>query len=40
MVHSGGVYEIVPMQECKDAGKKLLDLIWVYTDKFVHPSHK
>ena len=26
-VHSEGVDEIVPMQECKDAGKKLLDLI-------------
>ena len=28
-VHSGGVCEIVPMQECRDAGMKLLDLIWV-----------
>ena len=26
-VRSGGVYEIVPMQECKDAGMKPLDLI-------------
>ena len=26
---------VVPMQECKDAGKKLLDLIWVDTDKSV-----
>ena len=26
-VRSEGVYEIVPMQECKDAGKKPLDLI-------------
>ena len=25
---SEGVYEIVPMQECKDAGMKPLDLIW------------
>ena len=32
-VHSEGVYEIVPMQECKDAGMKPLDLIWVDTDK-------
>ena len=32
-VHSEGVYEIVPMQDCKDAGKKLLELIWVDTDK-------
>ena len=30
-VHSEGVYEIVPIQECKDAGMKLLDLIWVDT---------
>ena len=28
-VHSEGVHEIVPMEECQDAGKKLLDLIWV-----------
>ena len=27
-VHSEGVYEIVPMQDCKDAGKNLLELIW------------
>ena len=26
-VHSEGVYEIVPMQECRDAGMKPLDLI-------------
>ena len=32
-VHSEGVHEIVRMQECKDGGKKLLDLIWVDTDK-------
>ena len=32
-VHSEGVYVIVPMQECKDAGMKPLDLIWVGTDK-------
>ena len=31
-VHSEGVYEIVPMQDWKDAGKKLLELIWVDTD--------
>ena len=28
-VHSEVVCEIVPMQECQDAGKKLLELIWV-----------
>ena len=28
------------MQECKDTGKKLLDLIWVDTDKSVDPAHK
>ena len=28
-----GVYEIVLMQECKDAGKKVLELIWVDTGK-------
>ena len=27
-VHSEGVYEIVPMQECQDAGMKPWDLIW------------
>ena len=32
-VHSEGVYEIVPMQECRDAGMKPLDLFWVDTDK-------
>ena len=32
-VHSEGVYEIVPVQKCKDAGMKPLDLIWVDTDK-------
>ena len=31
-VHSKGVYEIVPMQECIDAVMKPLDLIWVDTD--------
>ena len=39
-VHSEGVYEIVPMQECKDAGMKPLDLIWVDTDKSVDPTRK
>ena len=39
-VHSEGVYEIVPMQECKDAGMKPLDLIWVDTDKSVDPTCK
>ena len=27
-VHSEGVFETVPMRECKDAGMKPLDLIW------------
>ena len=39
-VHSGGVYEIVPMQECRDAGMKPLDLIWVDTVKSVDPTRK
>ena len=39
-VHSEGVYEIVPMQECRDAGIKPLDLIWVDTDKSVDPTRK
>ena len=39
-VHSEGVYEIVPMQECKDAGMKPLDLIWVDTDKSVDLTRK
>ena len=34
-VHSEGVYEMVPMQECMDAGMKPLDLVWVDTDKSV-----
>ena len=38
-VHSEGVYEIVPMQECKDAGMKPY-MIWVDTDKSVDPTHK
>ena len=28
------------MQECRDAGMKPLDLIWVDTDKSVDPAHK
>ena len=39
-VHSDDVHEIVPMQECKNAGKKLLELIWVDTDKSEDPTHK
>ena len=39
-VHSEGVYEIVPMQECRDAGMRPLDLIWVDTDKSVDPTRK
>ena len=39
-VHSEGVYQIVPLQECKDAGTMPLDLIWVDTDKSVDPTRK
>ena len=39
-VHSEGFYETVPMQDCKDAGEKLLELIWVDADKSVDPAHK
>ena len=39
-VHSEGVHEIVPMQECRDAGMQPLDLIWVDTDKSVDPTRK
>ena len=39
-VHSEDVHEIVPMQECKDAGKKLLKLNWVDTEKSVDPALK
>ena len=39
-VHSEDVYEIVPMQECRDAGMETLDLIWVDTDKSVNPTRK
>ena len=39
-VHSEGVYEIVTMQECRDAGMKPSDLIWVDTDKSVDPTRK
>ena len=39
-VHSEGVYEIVPMQECRDAGMKPLDLIWGDTDNSVDPTRK
>ena len=38
--HSEGVFEIVPMFECKDAGMKPLSLILVDTDKSVDPTHK
>ena len=37
-VHSEGVYEIVPMHECRDAGMKPSDLIWMDTDKSVDPT--
>ena len=39
-VHSEGVSEIVPIQECEDAGKKQWELIWMDTDKSVDPVHK
>ena len=39
-VQSEGVNEIIPVQECTDAGMKPLDLIWVDTDKSVDPTHK
>ena len=39
-VHSEGVYEIVPMQECRDAGMKPLDLMWVDTEKSVDPTQE
>ena len=39
-VFSEGVYEIVPVLECKDAGMKLLDLVLVDTDKSVDPTRK
>ena len=39
-VHSEGVHEIVLMQECRDAGMKPLDLIWVDADKSVEPAHR
>ena len=32
--------ELVPLQECSDAGMKPLDLIWVDTDKSVDPTRK
>ena len=40
LVDSESVYEVVPMHDCEDAGKKLLELIWVGTDKSVDPAHK
>ena len=40
VAHSECVFEIVPMQECRDAGKKLLELIWVDTDKSLVPARK
>ena len=39
-VHSEGVYQIVPMKQCKVAGMKPSDLILVLTDKSVHPICK
>ena len=39
-VHSEGVYESVPMQECRDPGMKPLHLILVDTDKSVDPTRK
>ena len=39
-VHSEVVHEIGPMRECRDAGMKPFDLIWVDTDKSVDPTRK
>ena len=40
-VHADGVYESVPMHECvKMQARKLLELIWVDTDKSVDPAQK
>ena len=39
-VYSEGVFENFPMQDCKDAGKNLLQLFWVDTDKSVDNAHK
>ena len=39
-VQAEGVYENVPMQECKDASKKLLELIRVDADNSVDLAHK
>ena len=39
-VHFEGVYDIVQLQECIDAGEKPMNLIWVNTDKSVDPAHK
>ena len=39
-VHSEGVHLIVPVQECRGAGMKPLDLVWVDTDKSVDPTRK
>ena len=39
-VHSEGVYEMVQMQVCRDAGMQPLDLICVDTDKSVGPTRK
>ena len=39
-VHSEGVYDNIPVQECNDAGMKPSGLIWVDTDKSVDPTRK
>ena len=39
-VHSEGVYEIVPMQECRYAGMKQLGLMWADRDKSLDPTRK
>ena len=39
-VHSEGVYTIVPLPDCVGEGQKLLDHIWVDTDKSVDTAHK
>ena len=39
-VHSEDVHEIVPVQQCRGAGMRPLDFIWVDTDKSVKPTRE
>ena len=39
-INSESVCESYRMQECRDAGMKPLDLIWVDTDKSLDPTRK